>query len=196
MRWLMAYMALVLAILKVLAILLSGNIAESFSFKSLFAWTESPPKTDFSVHNISVFIQSALRKCSFNVFWLCSFETIVSPLDSVDSPVEGFDFALKKFFFCTLLLFSFSMISQCCNAERPLHDNSIVLWQLVHLALVLPLSLDNDPWNAGSRSHPSTKNLRFFDSLFFSALLFILIYYKKEKYSRLLATQLLSLSTF
>ena len=33
----MAYMALVLAILKVLAILLSGNIAESFSFKSLFA---------------------------------------------------------------------------------------------------------------------------------------------------------------
>ena len=101
----MAYMALVLAILKVLAILLSGNIAESFSFKSLFAWTESPPKTDFSVHIISVFIQSALRKCSFNVFWLYSFETIVSPLDSVDSPVEGFDFALKKFFLLYTIAF-------------------------------------------------------------------------------------------
>ena len=55
MPWLMAYMALVLVILKFLAILLSGNSAESVSFKSSFARTENP-KTDFSVHIISAFI--------------------------------------------------------------------------------------------------------------------------------------------
>ena len=56
MPWLMAYMALVLAILKFLAVLLSGNIAESVSFKSSFARTENPPKTDFNVRIISVFM--------------------------------------------------------------------------------------------------------------------------------------------
>ena len=40
--WLIAYMALVLAILKFLAILLSGNITESVSFKSSFVRTENP----------------------------------------------------------------------------------------------------------------------------------------------------------
>ena len=37
MSWLRAYMALVLATLKFLAILLSRNIAEKLPFKSLFA---------------------------------------------------------------------------------------------------------------------------------------------------------------
>jgi len=38
-------MALVLAMLIFFAILLSGNIADSVSFKSSFARTENPPKT-------------------------------------------------------------------------------------------------------------------------------------------------------
>ena len=62
---------------------------KSVSFNSSFAQTENSSKTDFSVHIISAFIQSALWKCISNVFSLCSIETIVSPLDSVDSSVEG-----------------------------------------------------------------------------------------------------------
>ena len=57
MPWLMTYKALVLAILKFLAILLSGNIIENVSFKLSFAQTENPPNTDFKVHIISTFIQ-------------------------------------------------------------------------------------------------------------------------------------------
>ena len=68
MPWLMAYMDFVLATLKVLAILLSGNIVESVSFKSSFTQNENPPKTDFSVHIISAFIQSAMWKCISTVF--------------------------------------------------------------------------------------------------------------------------------
>ena len=41
MPWLMAYMDFVLATLKVLAILLSGNIVESVSFKSSFTQNEN-----------------------------------------------------------------------------------------------------------------------------------------------------------
>ena len=37
-----------------------------------------------------------------NVIWLCSFETVVSPLDSVGSSVEGFDFG-----FYPLLIYVF-----------------------------------------------------------------------------------------
>ena len=107
MPWLMAYIALVVAVLTFLAILLSGNIAESVSFKSSFAGTENPPKTNFSVHIISAFIQSALWKCISNAFWLCSFETILSPLGSVDSSVEGFDFGLKKFFLLSAIAICF-----------------------------------------------------------------------------------------
>ena len=61
----MAYMALVLAILKFLAILLSGNIADSITFKSSFAHTG---ETDFNVYIFSAFIQPALWKCIPNVF--------------------------------------------------------------------------------------------------------------------------------
>ena len=115
MPWLMAYMALVLAILKFLAILLSGNIAESVWFKSSFARTENPPKADFSVHVISAFTQSALWKCISNVFltlliWNNCFSTRFSGFFSL-----GFWFWFKEVFsfihYCHML-FSFSMTSQ------------------------------------------------------------------------------------
>ena len=91
----MAYMALVLAKLKFLAILLFGNIADSVTFKSSFAHTG---ETDFSVNIFSTFIQPALWKCISNVFWICSYEIIVYPLDLVDSSDEGIDFGLETFF--------------------------------------------------------------------------------------------------
>ena len=56
----MAYVDLVLAILKLPAILLSGNIADRVSFNSSLDRTENPPITDFKVHIISALTVSEL----------------------------------------------------------------------------------------------------------------------------------------
>ena len=44
-----------------------------------------------------------------------------------------------------------------CQAEHPEEDNSITLWQIVHLALVDFSSLANKSLNDGSESQVSRK---------------------------------------
>ena len=56
----MAYIDLVLAILKLPAILLSGNIADKVSFNSSLDRTENTSITYFKVHIISALIVSEL----------------------------------------------------------------------------------------------------------------------------------------
>ena len=101
---------------------------------SSFARTENNPKADFSVHIISEFIQTTLWKCISNVFWLYSFETIVSPVDSVDSSVKGFDFGLKKLFLLSTIaicFFPLAHLAWSVNIERPLDDDSASCFSVI-----------------------------------------------------------------
>ena len=82
------------------------------------------------------------------------------------------------------MLFSLGMSNQCwMSAGRQL--NSFVAVSASHF-IVLSLSLDYHPWNAGSRSHLSTKNLLLLKLMFFISVIiyYFHIYCKKEKYSK------------
>ena len=127
--------------------------------------------TLFKVQIISALTESVDTSTSSKVCWPSATELV-----GYSMTIWGaLFFGKKKLFFFDRISLCFFPLVWSVNAERPLKDNSIVLWHTEHFAFVSSFSLRSQPENSGSESQDSTKRLWFLSSFYCFPLLMLII---------------------